>query len=116
MTNAIEPQKWPEFLSGFSIRNHGRRARFEVFGPRGNVGEEVQEAKFDSASMDDGIITIKRTYNTGTKDRVMVDKFQNIRGIAVQYDTDRSEVMLELTNNKAVMTVLHFESMVDGDS
>lgn len=116
MTNAIEPKEWAEFLSAFSNRNHGRRARFEVFGPRGSVGEEAQEAKFKSASIDNHTVTITRIDNTEAKERVMNDEFPNIRGVAVQYDTDGSEVMLELTNDKGAMTVLHFESLVDGDS
>ena len=116
MTNAIEPQEWLNFLNAFSNRNHGRRARFEVFGPRGSVGEEVQEAKFKSASIDNHTITVKRIDKTETAENVMNDEFQNIRGVAVQYDIDGSEVMLELTDNKGGMTVLHFESRVDGDS
>ena len=116
MTNAIEPKEWPAFLSAFSNRNRGRRARFEVFGPRGSVGEEVQEAKFKSALIDNNAVTVTRIDNTKAKEIVMNDAFPNIRGVAVQYDTDGSEVMLELTNDKGVMTALHFESMVDGDS
>ena len=116
MTNAIEPKEWPEFLGAFSRRNRGRRARFEVFGPRGSVGEEVQEAKFDSASIKDRTVTINRVDETEAKEPVMVDHFQDIRGISIQHDTDKSEVMLELTDDKGVMTVLHFESKVDGDS
>lgn len=116
MTNAIEPKEWPEFLSAFTRRNRGRRARFEVFGPRGSVGEEVQEAKFRSAAIDNNTVTVTRIDNAEVKENVMNDAFPNIRGVAVQYDTDGSEVTLELTNEKGVMTVLHFESMVDGDS
>ncbi len=116
MTNAIEPQEWPEFLSAFSNRNRGRRARFEVFGPRGSVGEEVQEAKFKSALIEKHTVTVTRVDKTETKEHVMNDDIPNIRGIAVQHDTDGSEVMLELTNDRGVMTVHHFESRVDGDS
>ena len=46
----------------------------------------------------------------------MTDTFTDIRGIAVQPDVDGSDITLELTDSNGDMTVLHFESLVDGDS
>lgn len=116
MSKMIEPGEWSNFLSEFSERNRGRRARFELFSRGGNVGEEEQEGVFESASMDGSVVTVTRIDNTEGKNEIMADDIPNIHGIAVQYDSDNSENTIELTNDKNDMTVLHFESRVDGDS
>jgi hypothetical protein len=116
MSNMIEPGEWSSFLSAFTKRNRGRRARFELFSRGGNVGEEEQEGIFESAAIEGNVVAIIRIDNTEGKNETMADKITNIRGIAVQHDSDDSENTLELTNDKNDMTVLHFESRVDGDS
>ncbi|MEO7658736.1 MAG: hypothetical protein ABIV48_03895 [Pyrinomonadaceae bacterium] len=116
MVKAIEPQEWATFLNAFSHRNRGRRARFEIFGPKGGIKEEAEEGKFESISMDGSTVTVKRRYTSRGQEKTMTDELKNIRGISVQYDTDKSENVLEFMDSKNNMTVLHFESRVDGDS
>lgn len=116
MVKMIEPQQWNEFLNDFSERNRGRRARYELFS-HGNVFEEDEEAHFESVSLNKNNITIKRTHNNrGGEESSLEDELQNIRGISVQYDTDKSENMLEFTNERNEMTALRLESRVDGAS
>lgn len=116
MSKMIEPGDWSKFLVEFSERNRGRRARFELFSRVGDVGEEEQEGVFVSSSISGSVVTIRRTDNTEGKNESMADEIPNIHGIAVQHDSDNSENTIELTNDKGDMTVLHFESRVDGDS
>jgi len=115
-TKMVEPAKWDEFLNGFSERNRGRRARFELFRRDGEVAEEGQEGYFESASIDDEAITITRIDKSKREEYEMKDRIPNIHGIAVQLDSDGSDNTLELTNARGDMTVLHFESTIDGDS
>lgn len=114
-TKIIEPAEWSDFLSEFSERNRGRRARFELFRRDGEVAEESQEGYFEQIGIEKDVVTIERKYKDHTEDKVMSDAIPNIHGIAVQYDIDNSENMLEFTNDKGDMTVLHFESMIDGE-
>ena len=116
MINAIEPQEWATFLTAFTMRNRGRRARFEIFGPNGGFKEEEQEGVFESVSIEGGTVTVIRKYKKHDQDENMTDELTNIRGVAIQYDTDHSEDMLQFTDDKNAMTTLHFESRVDGDS
>jgi hypothetical protein len=115
MIKAIEPDHWGDFLGEFSERNKGRRARFEVFS-RGDFAEEEQEGYFESASIDGHTVTINRTYEHRGEQKRMTDNLQNIRGIAIQLDIDKSDSMLELTNDKNELTTLRFESNIDGAS
>lgn len=112
----IDPAGWPEFLAEFSERNKGRRARFELFRRDGEIAEEGREGQFDGASIDGRVATIKRTYETSGESKTMSDELHDTHGIEVQYDTDGSEDTIEFTDHKGNMTVLHFESRVDGDS
>jgi hypothetical protein len=112
----IEPAAWPEFLAEFSERNRGRRARFELFRRDGAVAEEDQEGNFEDVSVDGRVVKVKRSYNRLGESRVMTDELHDTHGIQVQYDTDNSEETIEFTDHKGNMTVLHFESLVDGDS
>jgi hypothetical protein len=112
----VDPAKWSEFLQEFSNRNRGRRARFELFSRSGDVGEEDEEGVFESAMVNGNVVTITRTDNTEGKSEKMADDIPNIHGISIQYDSDESENTIELMNDKGDMTVLHFESRVDGDS
>ncbi|MBC7899245.1 MAG: hypothetical protein H7070_04250 [Saprospiraceae bacterium] len=116
VTKMIDPAEWTEFLSEFSERNRGRRARFELFRRDGEVAEESQEGYFEQIGIEKDVVTIERKYKNHEKDKVMNDAIPNIHGISVQLDTDESENTLEFTNDKGDMTVLHFESMVDGGS
>ena len=116
MIKMVEPQEWETFLGSFSNRNRGRRARFEVFGPNGGFKEEEQEGSFQSVSIDGDTVTVTRNYQKQGQESTMTDELKNILGISVQYDTDKSEDMLQFTDDKNSMTTLHFESKVDGDS
>src|SRR5688572_6012421 len=104
----IEPSEWNNFLSGFSDRNTGRRARFEAFTPSG-VAEEDEEGSFQSVSIDNNVVTVDRvTAKGGT----ISDRIDDVRGIAVQLDWDESENTMEFMDLNGDVTVLHFESMV----
>ena len=116
MIKAIEPQEWATFLNSFTTRNRGRRARFELFGPKGGFKEEEQEGKFESISISGHTVAVIRHYKRQDQESIMTDELKHIVGISVQYDTDNSEDMLEFTDDKGGMTTLHFESRVDGDS
>lgn len=111
----IEPDKWSDFLAGFSSRNRGRRARFESFS-RGGVFEEDEEAVFEKAEISDRLATVTRTNRSEAKPTKLTAEITDVRGISVQYDTDNSENTLEFMETNGDMTVLHFESMVDGGS
>ncbi len=113
---SVEPSKWQEFLADFSERNRGRRARFEIFGRTGDFAEEDQEGHFQLVSVDGQTVTIDRTYEKRGREETMSDKLENVRGIAVQYDTDNSEDMIEFADARGNLTALHFESNVDGSS
>lgn len=115
----IEPSNWAEFLSGFSQRNNGRRARFEIF-RGGSVEEENQEAHFEDVSLKrDGnktnveVIRIDRAHQNADK---IKDIITNVRGISVQYDVDGSEDVLEITDDENALISLRLESKVDGNS
>jgi hypothetical protein len=116
MSKSIEPGNWKSFLEEFSGRNRDRRARFELFHREGMVKEEEQEAHFESASIEGAVVIIKRVDRSGREPHEMTLRLPSIHGISVQYDTDGSEDTLEFTNQNGDMTVLHFESKVDGDS
>jgi hypothetical protein len=115
----IEPTNWEEFLSEFTKRNYNRRARFELF-KGGNVEEESSKANLEEISINRHgnavnveVIRIDRTNAEAHKIR---DEVTNVRGIAVQYDTDGSEDVLEITDNQNSLISLKLESKVDGDA
>jgi hypothetical protein len=112
----IDPATWPKFLADFSERNRGRRARFELFRRDGEIAEEEREGHFEGVTIDGRVVTIKRIYERLGEGRTMVDDLHDTHGIEVQYDTDGSEDTIEFMDHKGDMTVLHFESLVDGDS
>jgi hypothetical protein len=116
MSKQIEPNNWSSFLEEFSARNKDRRARFELFHHDGAIKEEEQEAHFESATLEGRTVTVKRTDRSRNEPVDLALDVADTHGIAVQYDTDGSEDTLEFTNHKGDMTVLHFESKVDGDS
>jgi hypothetical protein len=115
MIKTIDPQEWAEFLTDFSTRNRGRRARFEAFSRQG-VAEEDEEAVFEKIAIEKDVVTVTRTNRSASSDSAITDDVSGVHGISVQYDTDNSENTLEFMNTNGDMTVLHFESKVDGDS
>lgn len=108
----IDPAKWDEFQQQFSERNFGRRVRVERFGRRG-VSEEDMEGAFVSLAVANGVAEIKRKSPAG---REVDYRVEDVRGISTQLDSDGSENTLEFMDTNGDMTVLHFESRVDGDS
>lgn len=116
MIKMVEPQEWETFLYAFTNRNHGRRARFEIFGPNGGFKEEEQEGNFTKIALDNNKITVTRRYEKNGEQQAMVDELNNVRGISVQYDTDNSVNVLEFADGNGGKTTLHFESKVDGVS
>ncbi len=116
----IAPNDWKEFLQGFAKRNNDRRARFDVFRKNGEVEEESQEAHLEDvvlrengSAKDVEVIRIDRTKSDAEKTS---DVITNVRGIVVQYDTDGSEDILEITDDQNTLVSLRFESKVDGAS
>lgn len=126
MTEPNEPRKgiakdeWEKFLREFSSRNAKRRARFDVFFDSGETVEEAEEGEFLSASLgengDKAQVVVKRADRTEGKDETMTDTLENVRRIAVQYETDGSENILEITDAKNTLFSLRFESKLDGNS
>src|SRR3954453_9846211 len=115
MIKTIEPQNWPAFLNEFSERNRGRRARYGVY--RGaDVVEEDEEARLESIAVNDGKITVKRTFAGHGEPGEATDDLEDIRIISVQYDTDNTEDMLGFTNARNELVTLRLESRVDGVS
>jgi hypothetical protein len=116
----IEPANWEEFLRDFADRNNNRRARFDVYRSDGTTEDESEEAhledvrvKTEGNSKTVEIIRLDRSHrNTGKTEDVIT----NVRGVAVQYDTDGSEDALEITDDENTLISLRFESKVDGAS
>lgn len=115
----INPANWDDFLKEFSIRNNDRRARFQIF-KGGEVENEGQEYHFEDASLKQNggehdlvVIRIDRAKAEAHK---IKDTITNVSGIAVQYDTDGSEDVLEITDKENELISLRFESKVDGAS
>ena|SRR5690606_32285761 len=112
----IEPANWSRYLDEFSARNRGRRARFELFRRDGEIAEEEQEGSFDSISLDGTAVVVVRIDKSKREDAEMKDRIPNVHGISVQLDSDGSDNTVEFTNERGDLTILHFESEVDGDS
>lgn len=115
----IEPGNWEKFLEEFSERNNNRRARFQIFKGR-NTENEAQEAHLEDISLKTeggsktiAVTRIDRTKGDGEK---IHDTITNVVGIAVQYDTDGSEDVLEITDKENELISLRMESKVDGAS
>ncbi len=111
----IAPDEWATYLEEFSSRNKGRRARFEAFS-RGEVMEEDEEAVFESISISGDKATVSRTIKTATDDHPITDEVTGVHGVAVQLDSDGSDNTMEFMDLSGDLTVLHFESMVDGEN
>lgn len=126
MAEAQEPkaligaENWSEFLQEFATRNYNRRVRFDVFRSNGKVEEEEMEAHLEDVVLKENgktkdivVLRIDRSEKNADKIR---DTITNIRGVAVQYDTDGSEDALEIIDDQNSLISLRFESKVDGVS
>jgi hypothetical protein len=117
---AIEPKNWAKFLEDFSARNKNRRARFNIFFNSGETVEEAEEGHLESVALnkngDKTQVVVRRADQTSGKEDVMTDTIENVRGVTVQFDTDGSEDILEITDGKNTLFGLRFESEVDGAS
>ncbi len=61
-------------------------------------------------------VVVKRDDQTAENAETMIDTIENVRGVGVQYDTDGSEDILEITDGKNTLFSLRLESKVDGAS
>ncbi len=117
MSKAIEPKDWEKFLGEFSTRNQNRRGRFYIFFASGETLEEEEEGRFKGASLsrdaDKTRVVVERGTTEGDQ---MTDPIENVRGVAVRYEDDGSENILEITDGKNTLFSLRFESKLDGDS
>ena len=112
----IDPNSWKSFLEEFSDRNNNRRARFQIFRGK-NVENEPQESHLEEVRIKDGnLIVITRIDRTKGDGEKIHDTITNVVGIAVQYDTDGSEDVLEITDKENELISLRMESRVDGAS
>lgn len=119
---AIANDGWAKFLDEFSARNKFRRARFNVFLKSGETVEEAEEGEFQSVSLEENgeenarAVVVKRADRTSGESETMIDRIENARVVAVQYETDGSENILEITDAKDTLFSLRFESKLDGNS
>lgn len=115
----INPQNWKTFLEEFSGRNNNRRARFEVFKGR-NSEEESQEYRLEEVRLEENgesnTVIITRIDRSGNKSDKIHDTITNVVGISVQYDTDGSEDVLQISDKENELILLKMESRVDGNS
>ncbi len=126
MTEPSEPRKgisaenWEMFLQEFTTRNASRRARFDIFFASGETLEEGEEGHLESVALDkngnSNSVVVKRTDQTGENAETMTDMIENVRRVAVQFETDGSENALEITDGKNTLFSLRLESKVDGNS
>ncbi len=116
----ISPDNWEKFLREFSARNTNRRARFNIFFSSGETVEEGEEGHLESVALDKNgnntQVIVKRADQTSENEETMTDTIERVRGITVQIDTDGSEDILEITDEKNTLFSLRFESKVDGAS
>ncbi|MBA3633652.1 MAG: hypothetical protein H0W58_12735 [Acidobacteria bacterium] len=115
----IIPDEWENFLQEFSERNRARRARFQIF-VNGEMNEEEQEAHLENITLEkrngENQVNVVRIDKADEKNEKMTDTIKNVHGIVVQYETDGSENVLELGDDKGKLTSLRFESELDGAS
>lgn len=115
----IEPNNWKKFLEEFSGRNYNRRARFQIFKGR-DTENEAQESHLEEVSLktegDSQTLVVTRIDRTNGDGEKIHDTVTNVVGIAVQYDTDGSEDVLEITDKENELISLRMESRVDGAS
>ncbi|MEJ7862032.1 MAG: hypothetical protein WKF90_10405 [Pyrinomonadaceae bacterium] len=120
MSKLIEPNNWAEFLKEFTTRNKNRRARFNIFFSSGETVEEGEEGHLEDVALNKNgsytEVVIKRADQSAGNEETMVDTIERVRGVAVQYETDGSENILEITDGKNTLFSLRFESKLDGAS
>ncbi len=120
MSKIIEPNNWGNFLQEFSERNRERRARFNVFFNSGETIEEAEEGHLKNVSLnkngDKTQVIIERVDRSENDEKTMTELIENVRGVAVQYETDGSENILEITDGKNTLLSLRLESKLDGNS
>ncbi len=120
MSKLIEPNNWGKFLQEFSERNRERRARFNVFFSSGETVEEAEEGHLKNVSLNKNggqtQVVVERIDRSENDEKTMTDPIDNVRGIAVQYETDGSENILEITDGKNTLLSLRLESKLDGNS
>ncbi len=120
MSKLIEPNNWAEFLKEFTTRNKNRRARFNIFYSSGETVEEGEEGHLEDVALNKNgsytEVVIKRADQSAGNEETMVDTIERVRGVAVQYETDGSENILEITDGKNTLFSLRFESKLDGAS
>ena len=116
----IGQNDWEEFLKEFTARNKNRRARFNIFYASGDTVEEAEEGHLESVSLnkngDNAQVIVERSDQTTENKETTTNKIENVSAITVQYDTDGSEDILEITDAKNTLLSLRFESKVDGVS
>ena len=116
----ISPDNWEKFLQEFSARNTNRRARFNIFFSSGETVEEAEEGHLESVALSKNggktQVVIKRADQTSEDEETMTDTIERVRGVTVQIDTDGSEDILEITDEKNTLFSLRFESKLDGAS
>src|SRR5947208_15776929 len=99
----IDSNNWKKFLEEFTERNNNRRARFEIFRVA-ETEEESQEYHLEDILIkqngDENNVVIMRVDRTKPETEKIKDTITNVRGIAVQYDTDGSEDVLEITDKE----------------
>ncbi len=116
----IDPSDWKKFLPEFAFRNNGRRARFEVFRPDGEVEEEAKEASLDDLEItqegdDLGVVVIRIDHGDAKAEKLR-DRIHSLRGVAVQFEPDGSEGAIEFTDKYEELITLRMESRIDGAS
>ncbi len=116
----IAPEDWETFLHDFAARNKNRRARFDVFRHSGAVETEAREEHladivFANENNKKSVEIIRVDGNDDNAEKTR-DIITNVRGIAVQYETDGSENALEITDDQDTLISLRLESKLDGNS
>ena len=120
MIKGIAENEWEKFLHDFSVRNRGRRSRFEFFA-KSNVQEEEAEGHLETITLETigkaaPRLLIKRRDESGTEVRELVETIPAVRRLLVQLDTDGSEDALEIEDPHGKLVLLRMESKVDGAS
>jgi hypothetical protein len=120
MSKFIETNDWEDFLKEFSERNRKRRARFNIFFSSGETVEEGEEGHLEKVSLGENggkkSVVVSRLDQSGENEETMTDTIEGVRGVAVQYETDGSENILEITDEKNTLFSLRLESKLDGNS
>lgn len=120
MKDFLRKGHWSEYLVGFSERNRERRARFEVFDREG-AHEEIEEAFLENILLEphlegDPDIVVKRSDRSDGQRKFVANTIVGVHRISPQYDQDGSESALEFEDERGRLTILRFESNIDGAS